>query len=151
MKVIFLDIDGVLWLHEPEEQDKHFDSFSKKTVAQLNRILDECEDVMLVISSSWRHLHSTEWLRDHFDSQGINSTRIIGITPSIKDEYIRGHEIQAWLNRMPKEAIKDFIILDDDSDMAHLMDRLYQTKFATGLTKEIADNIIQRFRNEGLS
>jgi hypothetical protein len=46
---------------------------------------------------------------------------------------VRGLEIQDWLDNHP--GVTDFVILDDSSDMAHLMPKLIQTDDATGLTQ----------------
>jgi hypothetical protein len=46
--------------------------------------------------------------------------------------YHRGEEIQAWLTENPD--VTQFVILDDDSDMAHLIDHLVQTDHKVGLT-----------------
>jgi hypothetical protein len=52
----------------------------------------------------------------------------------------RGLEIQAW---MDDHGIPDrFVIVDDMSDMEHLLPRLIQTRSTVGLTPTIADEII---------
>jgi len=144
MRVIFLDIDGVLWTQLP--LDAAADTFSADSVDQLNRILRAHPDVRIVISSAWRHMHPLGWLQDHFESQGIDPEKIVGITPYMSDmTSVRGNEITRWLGLHPD--VTDFVIVDDDSDMGYLMDRLFQTKFQTGLTAEIADRIIEHFGN----
>ena len=57
----------------------------------------------------------------------------------------RGIEIQTWLDENP--GVEKFIILDDDSDMVHLMPHLLQTDGEFGLTNEIADKAIKRLNN----
>jgi hypothetical protein len=56
----------------------------------------------------------------------------------------RGQEIQAWLDGAPRYGIEveSFVILDDDSDMVHLADRLVKTSFETGLLDEHVDRAI---------
>ena len=65
MKVIFLDIDGVLNTHESATTLREsfvergadlmgFNRFDKNCVARVNRITDET-GAKIVISSSWRH------------------------------------------------------------------------------------------------
>ena len=64
----------------------------------------------------------------------------IGKTPKLWEK--RGLEIQKWLDKNP--GVDKFIILDDDSDMVHLMSHLLQTDGEFGLTNEIADEAIKR-------
>jgi hypothetical protein len=52
----------------------------------------------------------------------------------------RGHEIQAWLSR--HREVTEFAIVDDNSDMAHLRDRLVLTSWATGMLDEHADRLV---------
>lgn len=120
-------------------------AFSAEPVNQLNRILGVVEDLYIIISSTWRVLHSLSWLRDHFESQGfLYADKIIGITPDLRYEKVRGEEIAAWLSEHP--GVTQYVILDDDRDMAHLISNLLQTEFHTGLTAEIADEIIKRLK-----
>lgn len=45
----------------------------------------------------------------------------------------RGCEIQCWLNNWKKEPVESFCIIDDDSDMVHLKNRLIHTTWQDGL------------------
>ena len=51
-------------------------------------------------------------------------------------ETQRGTEIQAWLDAWRGEPVESFVILDDEGDMAHLLPRLVQTGWSTGLLHE---------------
>ena len=149
MKVIFLDIDGVLnysecWKRE-ENKGKGGLIWDNDCVAQLNRIVKET-GAKIVVSSSWRILGS------HYDAvlNKMNiQAEILGKTPTnLPIENIRGvqrgDEIQAWMNTQQIEPIEKFVILDDDSDMCHLKDRLVQSNFmGKGLTRELADKAIE--------
>lgn len=68
-------------------------------------------------------------------------SRCIGLTPVLEDAE-RGLEIQAWLDRDGYKGV--FVIVDDDSDMAHLMPHLVKTDNNVGLTEERAGEIIKR-------
>ena len=54
----------------------------------------------------------------------------------------RGLEIDAWLQENPQYT--RFVILDDGADMAHLDSHLIQTNTETGLTREIADKVLEK-------
>ena len=61
---------------------------------------------------------------------------------------IRGNEIQQWLDIHKEYDVEDFIILDDDSDMEHLIDHLIQTDSILGITYYIYEQIISRWGEE---
>jgi hypothetical protein len=89
------------------------------------------------------------------DIANIDASRVIDITPVMRGVQ-RGIEIQAWLDAnanvpegsilMPKLTVEEFVIVDDDSDMAHLTEsKLVQTDNDLGLTLKNAREIIKRF------
>lgn len=123
LKVIFLDFDGVL-LSMKTLREKHMkiirgehvadnDAFDALCVANLNMILEYVPEAMIVISSSWRKLRDLPALSKMLQDNGIDPHRLIDKTPELGGK--RGSEIQAWLNA--NSDVKDYIILDDDSDM----------------------------------
>jgi hypothetical protein len=131
MKIIFLDIDGVLNNYDTLGEGLDWEP---SLVEILNRIIKETE-AKVVISSTWRR---TERHRNIIkNDMKIN---FIDITPKLWEE--RGYEIQAWLDKNPD--VERFIILDDDSDMVHLMSHLIQTDGKFGLTNENANEAIKR-------
>lgn len=133
MKVIFLDIDGVL----NNNNTKMDLGWEPSLVKILNYIVKETE-AKIVLSSTWRRT-------EHYRNIIKNDMKIdfIDVTPKLWKE--RGHEIQAWLDKNPD--VDNFIILDDDSDMVHLMAHLLQTDGKFGLTNEIADKAIKQLNN----
>jgi hypothetical protein len=73
-------------------------------------------DGHIVVSSSWRHDHTLDELREIFRNNGLDEERVIGVTPSTAEQtgnenYCRGHEIAAWLRENPAE---NYLILDDE-------------------------------------
>lgn len=113
-------------------------SIDSKAVALLNNLLERSR-AKVVISSSWRHLLTLSVIQGLLEHQGFKGEPL-GMTPLQVEappgcgEALRGHEIQAWLTEHPE--VDRFVILDDDTDMAHLEDRLVRTEFAVGLTVE---------------
>lgn len=152
MKVIFLDIDGVLnSRHTPLkkcfkgfEEDERTDP---RCVQLLNTVVERTQ-AKIVISSAWRIQHSAEELQAYFKHCGFTG-EIIGVTPVLlnvdldpedPDEWERGDEIQEWLDN---NEVENFIILDDDSDMGYLKLHLVKTSFEVGLTAEDAAVVIK--------
>lgn len=110
MKVIFLDFDGVLvTAHD------RFTAGSPFCVSLLNHITYET-GAKLVVSSMWRIGRDTEELQTLLKEWEVEG-ECIGKTPVMHDKE-RGDEIQAWLDE--HSEVTSFVILDDDSDMAHL-------------------------------
>lgn len=106
MKVVFLDNDGVVCLHNnwgtrnkkrqksgvsartsPSELsvDLRFDNFDKKAVRILNEILEE-SGAEYVVSSDWRFHATLEELGDYYLSQGVVK-RPLGATGMFKDLF----------------------------------------------------------------
>lgn len=144
IKVIFLDIDGVLVNSKSPTLPRieNLPAPDPVCVQALNRIVAATE-AKIVISSSWRkgkHREDMECTFVHWNVPG----EIIGITPGRLNQH-RGTEIQAWLD-FRKELFNDvesFVILDDDTDMLHLTTRLVRTSFSQGLTEKHADLAIE--------
>jgi hypothetical protein len=148
MKIIFLDIDGVLNSHKTFDNSKRkqkdyvwkeTDDIDPDNVAQLNRILN-ITNAFIVISSSWRNGRSVELLKTIAQKVRIDSTRIIDKTPTLTRD--RGDEIKLWLKK--NRQVKKFVILDDDSDMGSLKKHLVQTDPSIGLSEQIADIVIKK-------
>ena len=149
MKIIFLDIDGVLNSAEymsfkQEEWNSGDDSkmIDENSVSLLNKIVQET-GAKVVISSSWRLHFTIEKLREILCSKGFIG-EIIDKTPTINpliDEIEvhgnipRGLEIQKWLRSKPHN-IESFVILDDNSDMVHLSKFLVKTTWEHGMLEQ---------------
>lgn len=119
MKVIFLDIDGVL------------NSMSSVLAYQTYRKLDEvscrlinrlCEryDYKIVISSTWRKLYRPLELKTILVSRGFDTYSFmqdsIFFTPEHSSGF-RGYEVEQWcIENQPEK----FIIIDDDTDFFNL-------------------------------
>ena len=140
MKVIFLDIDGVLnsldnmsamtlmWktnelIHKSRDVFGHL--FDERCVLWLKYIISRT-DAKIVISSTWR-CKGLQEMQMMFKARGL-SVEVIGCTPTIVDEYIinlyassnneadRGYEIAQWIYEH-EQALESYCIIDDDSDM----------------------------------
>lgn len=125
MKVIFVDIDGVL-KHYGDMRKGY--SFDLGPVRALN-VLTRETGAKLVISSTWRMLPGLD-LKHIFEQNGVEG-EIIGETPVLYGE--RGSEIEAWLITTGK-PVTGYAILDDEDDMGALRSHLVQTDPLNGLT-----------------
>lgn len=166
MKVIFLDIDGVLnsdnYMHELIDKnvlEYENDVYQFIDENSVKIIVDLCKtyDVKLVITSSWRHftLDSTLQYFKTERNKKIHSLipYIIGITPRLYIEnkfggyefLDRGQEIQKYLN--DHGNIKEYVIIDDDTDM--LNEQLEHCVFVDnkhGLTKSHIPEIFNKLK-----
>jgi hypothetical protein len=115
MKVLFLDIDGVLNSartlvarggYPMELTGHHLDMFDTIAVG-LVRSLCEKANVSVVVSSAWRITHHVDAIGRALDLPTIDRT------PSLSKT--RGHEIADWLAKHPQ--VTRYAIVDDDSDM----------------------------------
>jgi hypothetical protein len=131
MKLIFLDIDGVLALTH-KDRDEYGALFHPEFVENLKSIID-ATGAKIVISSTWRasglEIMQEMWIKRELPGE------VIAITPHSLHRF-RGLEIKEYLsNNMQFHRInyskevqktyietskcKNYIILDDDSDMTY--------------------------------
>ena len=130
-KIIFLDIDGVLnhekfykeFTEEGHDDMKEFfmNQIDPNSVKNLNILCDET-GAKIVISSTWRH-SGIEYCVDILTKCGLTG-EIIDITPTLRDDCLRGNEILKWIkdNELlvgPYYQFTEYVILDDDSDMLY--------------------------------
>jgi hypothetical protein len=168
VRILFLDFDGVLnSLQFTRSEAAAGRTYSitpldPAAVRVLNWIIEKT-DARIVITSSKRIINSTEKLvADLWDAGFCYPNVVLGITPTSapltpevrdwdnwtpqeKRAHLRGNDIQAWLNQAREKGmeIESFAILDDDSDMAHLMDRLVRVNHKRGLTTRYAELVVE--------
>lgn len=155
MRILFLDFDGVLnsakWFKESEHEREGVTNIYRRAelmldplaVQRLNKIV-RATDCRIVVSSTWRIPYDLESLSIFLERRGFQGTgTLIDRTPVNRMKgNVRGHEIQEWLDHYPS-SVETFCILDDDSDMAHLMDRLVKTTWDEGLQDEHVQQVIE--------
>lgn len=130
MKVLFLDVDGVLNSQETTNfKDLYpIDQYMAFLVGRI-QLQTDCE---VVLSSSWRN-HP-----EGFKNVSERVVKLLDKTPNIAT--FRGDEIKAWLAEHPE--VEKYAILDDDNDF-YDDQPLFKTTFAKGLTDEIAEAVIE--------
>jgi hypothetical protein len=141
LPVLFLDVDGVL--NRCAESGFGLDD---DKLSLLGRIVDltQCR---LVLSSTWRQSNDQlTRLKIALEDKGMI---LHDVTPTLDSPIPgsviilgkpRGLEIQAWID--DHGAPDRFVIVDDMSDMEHLLPHLVRTRSTVGLTPTIADEII---------
>ena len=134
MKIIFLDIDGVL--NNPGCYAKASGTMTPADpgcVAVLNHIVDET-GALIVISSTWK-LHGLIFCRERLLEWGVRAHKILDRTPNLQAKNkTRAEEIQRWLDdRADHDSIESFVILDDEANMGHLVHRLVKVAGYRGL------------------
>lgn len=162
MKVLFLDIDGVLNSIEWCNAGHRFGCPPGKKTRCTKDLLRWCPDMVervkrvcaetgasIVISSSWRGYGKgaiRKW-RAMFNVYGWRNAPVIGETPDLTGKTIngiwvakkRGDEVAAWLQG---REIERFICVDDGDDF--LPDQnLVQTSMEYGFTEADAQKCIQ--------
>lgn len=149
MKVVFLDIDGVVnyqgcqwrWNYsEPyllkEGERGGLYGMDPDRVSLINQIV-RITHAKVVLSSAWRH--NDDWRNtmkaNGFDFEFLDRTVVGGY------DGIRGAEIQEFLDSHPD--ITKYAIIDDDSDMLpHQLPNFFKTSWLHGITDEIFQNVI---------
>lgn len=165
MKIIFLDIDGVLnpthfnnalfkmWKASHEEiksKDEFGDLFFDQNVDALRFIIEHTES-QIVLSSTWRmnglNRNQQMWLER--DLPG----KLIDITPHANellddsisrfyDDICRGAEIDYWIK--DKNFTGNYIIIDDTEDMLKSQESVFiKTNPYCGLTMKDAKRAIE--------
>lgn len=145
MKVIFVDVDGVLNSDDFIDSVKGKQDIDIKTVLLLKRAIEET-GAKIVMDTSFRYTQSFLKVQEMLLQNGIMFDK----TPFIDNE--RGKEIKQYLSEHRK--IEDYILLDDvvfsDFDnelLSHLikMDDTNTRGIGNGLQKKDIEEIIRRF------
>ena len=140
MKVLFLDVDGVLNSNDTEDVFKGFIGLDYAGIRLLREIIDET-GAKIVLVSSWKH----RWYKDDKKHQddlanyldqrlAEEGLKIIDKTEGMSD---RGTGIVDWLSEHHTES---WIVLDDeifgDYEECGIMPHLVKTSFYDGGLKD---------------
>ena len=149
MKILFLDIDGVVNSQETlqkssQVREPHPSGIDPYLALLVNRII-HATGCKVVLSSAWRGSEE-----NHKYIERMIGEKLEGITGRCCSG-IRGVEIHNWLTKNVPGFSSDgyrkgehkVAILDDDSDMILWQkDHFFQTSFKTGITEEISKKVI---------
>lgn len=161
MKMLFLDIDGVLnavgtadRISEEEITTSMrpgpymgiaggtgMTGMDPILIANLNRILQAVPDVQVILSSSWRYLFSPEALTGLMKKRGFIG-QVIDSTNRASSGH-RGREIEEWLG-LQRSSVERYVILDDSRDMLESqMPFFVNTDYKKGLSAADAEATIR--------
>jgi hypothetical protein len=161
--VLFLDIDGVLNSHQSQIRahrisltDIKYNELSDMDqrikyqtcpicVSNFRVLLDKAPKLKVVISSTWRKGKNIEYFQELFRKLDLDPNCLIGKTPILSREDIRGDEIQEWLEKNPSKKI---VILDDNDDMGDFVKNLVQTDEKLGLTIYDVQRVLKKLKIE---
>ena len=156
MKVIFLDIDGVLNNDHTKERFEGYVFVSDDKILLLKEIVDKTK-AKIVLSSTWRR---GWYCKEHIEKPTSSHLQDIRLFDALVDklktfqiellDYTeefgrRGDEIDLWLKQWHGEPIESFVILDDMSgaDLQPHSRYLIQTEFWDGLMPNHVEKAIK--------
>ena len=151
MKIIFLDVDGVLNCRNSRSRCGSIIGVDRAKVERLAKIINET-GAKVVLTSTWRNgLDDNLEATDKYGKYLIKALRVYGeIEIFGKTEYInvwdRGNEITEWLDR--HKDVESWVVLDDevfrDYSMTGVSKRLVKTSwYKDGLTDEHVERAIE--------
>jgi HAD domain in Swiss Army Knife RNA repair proteins len=132
MRIVFLDIDGVLnnqlWYESTKGICRERDDLDPKNIEQLNNLI-KATGAKVVVTSVWRLGRSVAELQAILDGNGFEG-EVIGTTLDLRYKehgacILRGNEIYCWIQEHEdligekSHEYKRYVILDDDSDMLY--------------------------------
>lgn len=155
MKLLFLDIDGVLNTHQKMANGYRPIQFTK--INLLNKLLDQFPDLQIVLSSSWRdHLKCVDAIEVFLCFHGLNcNDRVHGFTE--RDELTHDGplpefgDIKAWsklaLNLRANQILKyvdehkpdKWVVLDD---LPLSIDNLVKVNPRLGLIEDHIEKVV---------
>lgn len=165
MRVIFLDFDGVINRCDTQmisgvwnqSKDTFLLPHEKDCVAALNELIRRT-GAKIVISSSWRSFADWTQMGPALERIGVVG-EVVGETPLPSqtcdrmrdldlfergvDSYERGMDIYLYLLDHPE--VKEYIILDDASDMWRLVEHLVLTHPVDGFTMDDVEIGVAKF------
>jgi hypothetical protein len=138
-RIIFLDIDGVMNCqvfydrvgHQGEERLRNI---CGQRIEWLNDLC-ACVKADVVISSTWRLGKTVDELKELLREAGA-TFNVVDKTPVLNGKWaLRGNEILLWIQASRDDDFKDYVIIDDDSDMLLWQQRhFFQVDSYSGLT-----------------
>ncbi len=163
MKIIFLDIDGVLNNDHTKERFEHLVFISDDKVSLLKELIDNT-GAKIVLSSTWRRGWECKERIWEPTSSDLADIRLFDALVDKLREYdiellshtkdfsnCRGEEIDLWLKEWGGEPIESYVILDDMDgiELRPHSKYLVQTSFWDGLMLNHVKKAIKILNGKG--
>jgi hypothetical protein len=114
IKLIILDVDGVLNHNKAPERLNVSHLYDPECVARLNGLIEE-HHAKLLVCSAWRIGQTIGSMQELLESIGVKG-EVIGLTPWYQGYHTRDDEITAWFSHYDDFSnIYSMVLLDDDS------------------------------------
>lgn len=153
MKILFLDVDGVLNGHQKHRRSP-YTKINRSCVGHLNRVLERT-GCKIVLSSAWRYmvLNGSMTLRG-FDymlrTHGLSGTSEVLVGSTVADEVIASREGQvlAWVRSQRERLLiqkpRRWAVVDDlPLEFGREAWRFVQTDGLKGMTRQDASRLIE--------
>ena len=148
MKVLFLDVDGVL-NNELLLENHGWEAIGETKLDLLKDIID-ATNAKIVLSSTWRIDGGTKKvLVAKLATRGLEllDQTIVLHRTKLSLPVQRSDEICEWLSR--HSEVEKFAVLDDNTDAGYgIESHFFKTQFEEGLTRTITNQVIMHL-NEG--
>ena len=133
MKVLFLDIDGVVNCSKTAQRHRGYVGIDPYMAFLVGKIF-LATDAKMVLSSTWRL----------WDESRLEVSRqvyeIYDVTDDLHTNW-RGKEVRKWLEEHPE--VTRYAILDDNADFyPDQKPNFFKTTWEQGITEEIAQKVI---------
>lgn len=161
MRIIFLDVDGVLNNEETTDRYQGWIGIDPLLVDKLKEIYNDSnkkEETRIVITSSWRYEKikkfalvdgSYDYLLGRLKDAGLE---VIGCTDMDKQSgWYRGREINKWLEDNKDKNVSTFVILDDeffDFEIRNLLCNLVRINSVLGIIQADIDRALKILNGE---
>lgn len=149
MKILFLDVDGVLNCITTKDRCGIYTGIEDAKVKVLKEIIDET-NALIVLSSDWKYGWHKELANKVFQDEHANyldkklKNQNLVIIDRTYEYYAseRGKGIKEFLYLMKRQnkEVEGFVILDDrsfDFEKEGLLEHFVHTSYKTGLNEEI--------------
>jgi hypothetical protein len=172
MKILFLDIDGVLnsdvYMATDAYRDEclaagckdhrgyevvvkaHYTHIDPAAVQLLNQLIEKT-GAKVVLSSTWRLRYTLEEMNDMLKSRGA-TFEVTDKTPAKMSWRLRGNEVKEYLDDLKEcEDIvpEAFVILDDIDEFPKFRKQFIHTPEKTGLTEKHVERAIEILNKAG--
>ena len=160
MKVIFLDIDGVLTSRNSDsfifECDSEKYKLNDYCLECLKYILDNVNNCKIVLSTSWRNYPDNHIMINTYGEvykslipqlKFLFGDYIVGKAPHNTSGNNKYTDISDYLSE--HSEVVDFVVMDDDptQGLQGFGEQFFKISMYTGLTLEIAKKVVDYFNN----